>query len=213
MRAARQRCARLCRAAPITHIPRAHRPVVRLRAANGTRLTVDFPPASVQKTLRRRSPWPQVCEQADHGPICHIGHGASPQGRMSTGFRAQSHRPDRKPEPSWHSTFRLDQPEPQLLEHWDHSPSAQSGPPNGRITCEDADGPFLSLDLLKKVYLTLGGLASPAVASSWMVMTSRSRLKLWILSSVVAEPLYFSTAPRTGRYCSIVDTEKFPLRM
>lgn len=173
----------------------------------------------MQKTLRRRSPWPQVREQADHGPICHMGHGRSPQGLISTGFRSLSHWLERKPALSLHSTFLRDHPEPQLLEHSDHSPSTQSGTPNGWITCNDSDGPFLSLDLLKvtslgmkKVYLTLGGLASPAVARSWMVMASLSCLKLWILSSVVEEPLYFSTAPSTGMSCSTVDTEKLPLR-
>lgn len=86
------------------------------------------------------------------------------------GFRSLSHMVERKPALSLHSTFLLDHPEPQLLEHSDHSPSIQSGTPNGWIICKDGDEPFFSLDLLKvtslgmkKVYLTLGGLASPAV--------------------------------------------------
>lgn len=174
----------------------------------------------MQKTLRRRSPWPQVREQADQGPICHIGHGRSPQGLMSMGFRSLSHWLERKPSLSRHSTFLLDHPELQLLEHSDHSPITHSGSPKGWIICKECNESFFSLDLLKvtslgmkKVYLTLGGLASPAVARSWMVMASLSCLKLWILSKVVEEPLYFSTAPSTGMSCSTVDIEKLPLRM
>lgn len=171
-------------------------------------------------TLRRRSPWPQVREQTDQGPICQMGHGTSPQGLMSTGLRSLSQWLEKKPALSLHSTFLRDHPEPQLLEHSDHSPSIQSGTPNGWIICKDGAKAFLSFDLLKltslgmkKVYLTLGGLSSPAVARSWMVMASFSCLKLCILSSVVEEPLYFSTVPSTGMSCSTLDTEKLPLRM
>lgn len=174
----------------------------------------------MQKTLRRRSPWPQVREQADQGPICHMGQGRSAQGLMSMGFRSLPHWLERKPSSSMHSTFLLDHPDPQVLEHGDHSPSTHSGTPNGWIICKDRDKPFFSLDLfkvtslgMKKVYLTLGGPPSPAVVRSWMVMASLSCLKLWILSSVVEDPLYFSTAPSTGMSCSTVDTEKLPLRM
>ncbi|KAJ8368228.1 hypothetical protein SKAU_G00082560 [Synaphobranchus kaupii] len=166
----------------------------------------------MQTTLRWRSPGP-----ADHGPICHRGQGRSAHGRMSEGFRSLSQRPDRKPPSSLHSTFRRDHPEPQLLEHSDHSPKSHWETPKGWRACREA---FLSLALvkdtslgMKKVYLTLGGDASPAVARSWMVMASLSCWKLWILSSVVEEPLYFSTAPFTGMSCSTVDTEKFPFRM
>lgn len=174
----------------------------------------------MHRTLRRRSPWPQVCEQADQGPICHIGHGRSPQGLMSVGRWFLSHWLERSPSPSLHSTVLLDHPDPQLLEHSDHSPVTQEGTSKRLSVSEDEYESFFSLDLLnivsfgmKKVYLILGGLASPAVASTWIVMASFSCLKLWILSRVVEEPLYFSTAPSTGISCSTVVTEKFPLRM
>ncbi|KAG9348545.1 hypothetical protein JZ751_002281 [Albula glossodonta] len=168
---------------------------------------------SMQTTLRWRSPGPD-----DQGPICQIGQGRSAQGRMSEGLRSLSQSPERKPSSPLHSTFRRDHPEPQLLEHSDHSPSIHWGTPMGWRAC--GLEAFFSLTLLKdtslgmkKVYLTLGGDASPAVASSWTMMGSRSCRKLWILSSVVEEPLYLSTAPNTGMSCSTVDTEKFPFRM